>query len=113
MPVPVISVEQMRQWEEATWAGGQNEAEVIRLVGLRLAFRALRMTRAGDLVLILAGKGNNGADAGATREHLKDRSVKLLDVRDPAADLGKLEEGLKSRPKLVIDGLFGIGLNRP
>ena len=32
MPVPVINVAQMREWEKATWAGGQTEAEVIRRV---------------------------------------------------------------------------------
>src|SRR5436190_4691440 len=113
MPVPIVSVDQMRKWEQATWAAGQTEAEVIRLVGVRLAAQVLRMTRPGELILLLAGKGNNGADARATREHLNDRQVELLDVSDPAVDLAKLEDGLKRRPKLVIDGLFGIGLNRP
>ena len=32
MPIPVISTAQMREWERATWATGQNEAEVIRRV---------------------------------------------------------------------------------
>ena len=33
MSVPVLSVAQMREWEQATWASGQTEAEVIRRVG--------------------------------------------------------------------------------
>ena len=113
MPIPVITVSQMREWEKATWATGQTEAEVIRLVGKRVAQLALRLTRPGDLILILAGKGHNGEDARASREHFGERRVDLLDVKDPAADLSKLDAILSLSPSLVIDGLFGIGLNRP
>src|ERR1041385_3624298 len=113
MPIPVLTVSQMRDWEKATWATGQTEAEVIRRVGLTVAHRALRLTQPGDLIVILAGKGNNGADARAAREHLTDRRVDVLDVKDPASDLSKLEALLSLQPTLVIDGLFGIGLNRP
>jgi len=56
MAVPVISVAQMREWEKATWATGQTEAAVIRRVGEIVARRALRLTQAGDLVLIVAAK---------------------------------------------------------
>jgi NAD(P)H-hydrate epimerase len=112
MPIPVISVAQMREWEKATWATGQTEAEVIRLVGKCAARHALRLTQPGDLILILAGKGNNGADARAALEHLPDRRVNLLEVKDPAATLSNLESLLSLRPCLIIDGLFGIGLNR-
>ena len=57
MPLPVISIAQMRQWEKATWATGQTEAEVIRCVGKVVAQFALRLTHPGDLILILAGNG--------------------------------------------------------
>jgi NAD(P)H-hydrate epimerase len=113
MPIPVITVAQMRQWEKATWATGQTEAEVIRLVGKCAAQHALHLTKPGDVILILAGKGNNGADVRAAREHLLDRRVDLLDVKDPEESLPKLESSLLLRPSLIIDGLFGIGLNRP
>jgi len=66
-----------------------------------------------DLILILAGKGHNGEDARTARKRLPDRRVDLLDVKDPKADFSKLEARLSLRPALVIDGLFGIGLNRP
>jgi len=112
MPIPVITVGQMREWEKATWATGQTEAEVIRLVGKRVAQLALRLTRTGDLILILAGKGHNGEDARAAHAHLAERRVDLLDVKEPAADLSKLDAMSSLRPALVIDGLFGIGLNR-
>jgi ADP-dependent NAD(P)H-hydrate dehydratase / NAD(P)H-hydrate epimerase len=113
MPVPVISIAQMRDWEQATWAAGQQEAEVIRRVGRCVAQRALQLTLPGDLILILAGKGHNGEDARCSREHLADRRVEVLDVTEAAADLPKLDALLALRPALVVDGLFGIGLNRP
>jgi NAD(P)H-hydrate repair Nnr-like enzyme with NAD(P)H-hydrate epimerase domain len=113
MPLPVVTVEQMRDWEKATWATGQTEAEVIRRVGLAIARHALQFTRPGDLVLLLAGKGHNGDDARAAREHLTDRRVDLLEVTDPTSDLSKLDARISLRPDLVVDGLFGIGLNRP
>ena len=58
MPLPVLSIAQMREWEKATWASGQTEAEVIRRVGESIAQYACQLTRSGDLILILAGKGD-------------------------------------------------------
>ena len=113
MPVPVISIAQMRDWEQATWATGQTEAAVIRRVGSCVACRALQLTQPGDLILILAGKGHNGEDARGAREHLAGRRVEVLDVAETADDLSRLDALLASRPALMIDGLFGIGLNRP
>lgn len=113
MPAPVVSITQMREWEKAAWASGQTEAEVIRLVGTRLAQEALRMTSPGDAILILAGRGNNGADARAALPHLQQRTSHLLLIEDPAAQLAELQQALATAPALVVDGLFGIGLNRP
>jgi NAD(P)H-hydrate epimerase len=102
----------MREWERATWASGQTEAEVIRRVGQCVARTAMRLTQGRDLVLLLAGKGHNGDDVRAAREHLVERCVELLEVNEPASDIRRLEDLLKLRPALIIDGLFGIGLNR-
>lgn len=113
MPVPVISIAQMREWEKATWASGQTEAEVIRRVGKEIARHALRLTQPGDLILILAGKGNNGEDARCVREHLNERRIDALDVKEPGDDLSKVDALLSLRPSLIVDGLFGIGINRP
>jgi len=113
MPVPVLSVAQMREWEQATWAAGQTEAEVMRRVGQIVAHRALQLTRSGDSIFILAGKGHNGEDARLAEPHLAGREVHVLDATDPSACLTELMSLVKRRPALVIDGLFGIGLNRP
>jgi len=113
MSVPVISIAQMRDWERATWAAGQTEAEVIRRVGHCVGLRALEMTKAGDLVVILAGKGHNGDDARAARKHLADRRVETLEMTGDPTDLEKLDAFLDLHPALLVDGLFGIGLDRP
>jgi NAD(P)H-hydrate epimerase len=113
MPVPVVNIVQMRRWEKATWATGQTEAAVIRRVGGKIAPCALGLTRPGDFILILAGKGHNGDDARAAREQLRDRRVETLDVVAQKTELPKLEAALRTHPALVIDGLFGIGLSRP
>jgi len=113
MSLPVISLTQMRAWEQATWAAGQTEAEVIRRVGKAVAQRAASLTRAGDRILILAGKGHNGDDARAAVADLADRKVELLEIVDPAPGLAKLNAALAVPVQLIVDGLFGIGLNRP
>jgi NAD(P)H-hydrate epimerase len=113
MPVPVVTVSQMREWENATWATGVSPEEVIRRVGEAIAKRALFMTGHGDLVLVIVGKGNNGQDARAAAANLPDRRVEILQVTHPEADLVTLEQLLASTPRLIIDGLFGIGLDRP
>jgi NAD(P)H-hydrate epimerase len=112
MPVPILSVAQMRQWEAATWATGQTELAVISRVGQVVAARARRLTRPGERILILAGKGHNGDDARHAPAHLADRAIETMDVIDPVADLDELRALLDQRPALIIDGLFGIGLNR-
>ena len=113
MPLPVISLAQMRAWENASWARGRQQADVIRRVGRAIVETARRLTQPTDLILILSGRGNNGADARATLDLFDDRRLDTLDVKDPAADFAELETLLAIRPALIIDGLFGIGLNRP
>jgi NAD(P)H-hydrate epimerase len=113
MSIPVINITQMREWERATWASGQTEAEVIRRVGKKAARRARRLTYSDDSILILAGKGNNGKDARATQEFLTERKIELLEIAAPENFLPALETALAQKPTLIIDGLFGIGLSRP
>jgi ADP-dependent NAD(P)H-hydrate dehydratase / NAD(P)H-hydrate epimerase len=110
MPTPVISIAQMREWEQATWAAGVSEESVMRRAGAALAAVARRLTRPGAEVLVLAGKGHNGDDARFAAEGLSDRRVRLLNVTEPAAVLAEVK-GFSGA--LIVDGLFGIGLSRP
>ena len=113
MPAPVISVAQMREWEKATWAAKRKPAQVISRVGHIVTSRAKQLTRPGDLIIILAGKGHNGDDARQAGQNLSDHEVTLLNVVDPASALKQFNSHLALRPALIVDGLFGIGLNRP
>jgi len=114
MSLPIITVQQMREWESASWAAGQTEAEVIRRVGKKVASAVLRMTRPDDFILLLAGKGHNGDDVRAAREHLlADRRVELLEITTPETDMARLIVALVRKPAMIVDGLFGIGLDRP
>jgi NAD(P)H-hydrate epimerase len=108
----------MREWENASWAAGRSAAAVIKNVGRLLARRALALTRPGDTILILAGRGHNGDDARAARPHLSRRKVILVEALDPrpaAKEFSRIIQSApgRARPKWIIDGLFGIGLNRP
>jgi NAD(P)H-hydrate epimerase len=113
MSLPIISIAQMREWERATWETGQTEAEVIHRVGAKIAQRAMQLTQPGGTILMLAGKGHNGDDARAAREFLTDRRVETLDLVASENDLPELDRALGQKPALIIDGLFGIGLDRP
>jgi hydroxyethylthiazole kinase-like uncharacterized protein yjeF len=128
MPAPILNLAQMREWESLTWAADQTETKVIRRVGHAVAQRALQLTASGETLLILAGKGHNGDDARAAQKFLAGRKIVLLNVTDPKTALVKflrhtsckksgasilqLKDGRRAFPTLIIDGLFGIGLNR-
>ncbi len=112
MPVPVITVAQMREWEKVTWASGVKEDDVMRRAGQAVARVAERLTRPGELVVFLAGKGHNGDDAAYGCEFISNRQRELVRVVDPEAGVKELESQLKRHPALLVDGLFGIGLNR-
>jgi NAD(P)H-hydrate epimerase len=103
----------MREWEKATWAAKRKPAQVISRVGHIVTSRAKQLTRPGDQIIILAGKGHNGDDARQAGQNLSDHEVTLLNVADPSAALKQFNSHLALRPALIVDGLFGIGLNRP
>jgi NAD(P)H-hydrate epimerase len=103
----------MREWESATWAAGQSAAAVIRRVGQCVAARATEFTGENDAILLLAGKGHNGDDVRAAADFLAGRRVSVLNVLTPETGLPALASSLREKPALIVDGLFGIGLNRP
>lgn len=103
----------MRAWEQSTWESGRKEQDVIRQVGRQVAEKSQQLTKKGSRILFVAGPGHNGDDARAAREFLTEREADYLNVSDPAAALSELETKLNSRPSLIVDALFGIGLNRP
>jgi ADP-dependent NAD(P)H-hydrate dehydratase / NAD(P)H-hydrate epimerase len=113
MPIPIITVNQMREWEQATWAAKRTPTEVISRVGHLITTQTRQLTRPGDPILVLAGKGHNGDDARQVVLNLTDREVTLLNVTDPKAALREFKSLLTLPPALIIEGLFGIGLKGP
>ncbi len=113
MPSPILTVAQMRAWEQATWQSGVSEQSVIARVGELVATRAFQLTAPGARLLALAGKGHNGDDVRQSVLHLPGREIELLEITDPTRQLPELARALAKHPVLIIDGLFGIGLNRP
>lgn len=112
MPVPIITVAQMREWEKATWASGQTEEAVMQKAGEAVARYVETLTQPQDFILILAGKGHNGEDAAYAAKSLR-RGNELIRVVDPERTLKGFDQLLARKPAVVVDGLFGIGLNRP
>ncbi|WCJ59221.1 NAD(P)H-hydrate dehydratase [Fontisphaera persica] len=116
MPVPVISIAQMREWENQSWAAGRSEAEVIHQAGAALARELQCWWKPHEPLLILAGRGHNGDDARAAAECFPPEKVTLLNVHDPAEALSGFKAARQRHAKTpgwIVDGLFGIGLNRP
>jgi NAD(P)H-hydrate epimerase len=112
MPMPVIQSAQMREWENDSWAAGRKQSDVIRRVGQLVARRAEQFTNTDEFILLLAGKGHNGDDVRASLGFFAHRRVELLTVTAPKDRFSVLEAALSRAPALIVDGLFGIGLNR-
>ena len=108
------------------------EQPLMQRAGLAAAELATSLCRLqGAALLILAGPGNNGGDAFVAARHLRERrfAVSLVFAGevgrlppDAAAackrfldDGGTLLDGIPAgqRWAMIIDGLFGIGLQRP
>ncbi len=113
MPIPVVTVEEMRSWERHSWDAGAREEDVIQQVGRCIADQVRDQRHPGARILIMAGRGNNGADALAASTLLsRDFRIETLRVTLPDSQQSDVARALESRPDLIVDGLFGIGLNR-
>lgn len=121
---PILSTARMRAAENAAFASGVTQDALMEHAGLSVA-REVRRFALGRPVLILAGPGNNGADAFVCARYLQGWGVDVHVAAVPgrASDaaermrtkwLGKVSSLADAavRP-VVVDGLFGIGLSRP
>ena len=112
MPSPVIDIVRMREWEKLSWEQGMNQEAVIARAGGCLAARAEELTPKESLIGILAGRGHNGDDARQAGLQISNREIIVVEAVSPEEALEELVRLLSKRPVLLIDGLFGIGLNR-
>lgn len=127
---PVLLTADLRKVEQAALAG-RNPAPLMARAGLAAAELARAMAGdSGKPVLILAGPGNNGGDALVVARHLKQWWFNVTVIcpggpgkytgdaaaalRDWQAAGGELAAGIPTAQDwaLVVDGLFGIGLQR-
>ncbi len=120
----IVGAATMRSAEEAAFAGGASQDELMERAGRAVAQEVVRFA-AGRRVLVLAGPGNNGGDAFVTARYCREHG---LDVTVAASGASKDGAAARMRTRwtgptvtlteaaahpVVVDGLFGIGLTRP
>lgn len=123
MSRPILTAEQMRTAERQAIEAGTPETELMERAGRALA-EAVRLYAGPRETLILCGPGNNGGDGYVAARHLAANgyAVRVAALGEPVADAAKWArkrwegpvEGFESAAEapILIDCLFGIGLNR-
>lgn len=129
MSTPVYATADIRRIEAAAFTSSPAPALMER-AGLAAAECARTMLGTSDRVLVLAGPGNNGGDAFVVARHLARwwHAVEVLFTGDAThlpADAAQALEALLAAGvtpvatlpvtishDLIVDGLFGIGLQR-
>jgi NAD(P)H-hydrate epimerase len=116
----IVTAAQMRELDRRTQRErGVPERKLIARAGRAAAEWVAARYPCGARVLALAGKGNNGADALVAGRRLAKLGFRVRAFR--AWKAGEARAFLKvarkecpsGRPCVVLDGLFGIGLDRP
>ncbi len=124
----VLTTTEMERADRLTVAAGTPGFALMMSAGQAVAEAAIDMVEDGP-ILVVAGRGNNGGDGFVAAAELAARgrevSVILLCERDSlSGDAASAAKGWKypvlpfnpqaiGKPALIIDALFGAGLNRP
>ena len=124
----VLTTAEMERADRLTIAAGTPGFALMMSAGQAVAEAAMALVENGPIVVV-AGRGNNGGDGFVAAAELAARgrevSVILLCERDSLqGDAASAARGWKhpvlpfnpqaiGRPALIIDALFGAGLNRP
>ncbi|HEY3032168.1 MAG TPA: NAD(P)H-hydrate dehydratase [Bradyrhizobium sp.] len=124
----VLTTAEMERADQLTIAAGTPGFALMLSAGQAVAEAAMDLVDEGPVVVV-AGRGNNGGDGFVAAAELAARgrevSVILLCERDSLqGDAASAARGWKypvlpfnpqaiGRPALIIDALFGAGLNRP
>jgi ADP-dependent NAD(P)H-hydrate dehydratase / NAD(P)H-hydrate epimerase len=119
---------EMMRADQLTIAGGTDGYALMKRAGLAVADAASDLADEGP-ILVIAGRGNNGGDGFVAARELARRgrrvSVMLLCRRDTLkgdaalasadwrGDVRPCDPKALGRPALIIDALFGAGLDRP
>src|SRR6202795_622351 len=124
----VLTTAEMERADRLTIAAGTPGFALMLSAGQAVAEAAMELVEEGT-ILVVAGPGNNGGDGFVAAAELSARgrevSVMLLCERDSLqGDAASAAKGWKhpllpfnpqaiGKPALIIDALFGAGLNRP
>jgi hydroxyethylthiazole kinase-like uncharacterized protein yjeF len=124
----LLTTVEMERADRLTIAAGTPGFALMLSAGQAIAEAAMELVEAGP-ILVVAGRGNNGGDGFVAAAELAARgrevSVILLCERDSLqGDAASAARGWKhpvlpfnpqaiGKPALIIDALFGAGLNRP
>lgn len=124
----VLTVEEMQRADQATIEGGTSGFALMQQAGRAVAEIADAIAETGP-ILIVAGRGNNGGDGfvAATELVARGREVSVIllcdrtTLKGDAALAAAQWQGsvlpcdpvAMGSPALIIDALFGAGLNRP
>src|SRR6202165_4801900 len=124
----VLTTPEMERADRLTIAAGTPGFALMLSAGQAVAEAAMDMAGQGS-ILVVAGSGNNGGDGFVAAAELaalgREVSVILLCERDSLrGDAASAARGWKypvlpfnpqaiGKPALIIDALFGAGLNRP
>jgi ADP-dependent NAD(P)H-hydrate dehydratase / NAD(P)H-hydrate epimerase len=119
---------EMMRADQLTIAGGIDGYTLMKRAGLAVAEAAADLGGAGP-ILVIAGRGNNGGDGFVAATELlrrgHDVAVMLLcrrdtlkgdaalAVRDWPGEVLACDPAALGEPALIIDALFGAGLDRP
>lgn len=124
----LLTTDEMARADALTIARGTDGYTLMRRAGLAVAEAALDLAARGP-ILVIAGRGNNGGDGfvAATELAARGRDVAVmllcrmetlrgdaaLAARDWTGPVLACEPDALSQPALIIDALFGAGLDRP
>lgn len=126
----VVSSAEMRAAEQAYFSAGNDSYTLMRRAGIAVA-DAIKNVHPADVgpVLVLCGPGNNGGDGFVIAEELRQASydvhvTAMREIRDYLGDAAKaaaawgggamlpFDPATFPKPVVVVDALFGIGLDR-
>ena len=127
MRMEILTVSEMTAADQAAIAGGTSGFALMRSAGQAVAEVAEAMAERGRIVVV-AGRGNNGGDGFIAAAELaaRGRDVSVILLCDRATLKGDAalasaewkgevlpcDPKALGRPNLIIDALFGAGLNR-
>ncbi len=126
--IELLTPEEMARADALAIAGGRPGTQLMEAAGVAVADAVATRHPFGVRILALAGPGNNGGDAFVAARILKERGypVELMALKDPAGLKGDAalardrwrhpvlppDPAAAGPADIVVDGLFGAGLDR-